>query len=391
VKVLHVLATPSARYGGPSKVCRETCRALARRGWEPTIYTTNLDYPGGVLDVPLGDEVVEEGVRTRHFPVLFRPYLWSPAMGRALRRDLSGFDLVHVHGLYRFPMTAAAWLARRRGVPYLIRPHGSLDPYVYVRGHSPRMKRIHERLLDYRILRGAAAVHYTTQEELEHARRLGLGERGVVVPNGLDLSRYEELPPRGEFRRRHGLGERPVVLHLGRINWVKGLDVLVESFHRLRDRFPEARLALAGPDNEGYGETVRGWIRERGMEEACLFPGMLRGREVLEALVDADVFALPSYSENFGMSVVEAMACGAPVAISDRVSIWREVERNGAGRIAPPEAGPFSKALAELLDDPALRGETGRRGRDFVRRELDWDVVVERLCRLYEEVVGEGA
>ena len=146
-----------------------------------------------------------------------------------------------------------------------------------------------------------------------------------MIPNGIDWERFRTLPPRGALRARWGLHDEPVVLFLGRIHFKKGLDLLIPAFDRCDAGCRMAQLVIAGPENDDYGQKVRGWVRERGLDASVHFVGLLSGPDVVQAYVDADVFALPSYTENFGMTVAESMACALPVVISDQVNIHAEV------------------------------------------------------------------
>jgi glycosyltransferase involved in cell wall biosynthesis len=391
VKILHVISNISARYGGPAKACRDMCRALAEAGHEVTIFTTNRDHPSGLLPVPAGRDVAEDGYRIVYFPVEFGPYLVSLGMARRLRRETGGFDVVHIHGLYRFPQAMAARCCRRASVPYIVRPHGSLDPFLYHRRRRRLVKRAYERAVEFPNLNRATAIHFTAEEEMALTAPLGLKAPGVVIPNGINPADFEDLPERGRFRARHGLGDAPVVLHLGRVNFKKGLDILVDAVARTGDDVKNLRLVIAGPDNEGYGRQVEGWIARHGLGDRVLVTGMLQGDDKRAALADADVFALPSYSENFGLAVVEAMACGIPVVISDRVNIWREVRKAGAGLVTPCDAAEVAKALTGLLTDPERRARMGESGRRLARERYDWRILVGELEALYRRVAEPGA
>lgn len=386
MRILHVISNLSPRYGGPSKVCIEMSRALARVGEEVTIYTTNRDFPAGVMKVPHSVPVNKSGYTVWYFPVEFPPYAMSLGMARRLRGNLQDFDVIHIHGLYRFPQAAAAHYARLHRVPYIIRPHGSLDPFLYHRRKNRLVKRAYEHLVERRNLDQAAAIHFTSQEEMDLTSLLNLRAMGVVIPNGLDLAEYRDLPDRGRFRERYGLGDKKIILHLGRINFKKGLDILVGAFARLAKSREDVRLVLAGPDNEGFGAQVKEWLTERGVEDKAVFTGMLQGEEKLEVLVDADVFALPSYTENFGIAVVEAMASGLPVVISDRVNIWREVAEAGAGLITTCNERDVAEATSALLEDCYTRQVMGEAGKALVRRSYDWDSLVWRLIDVYRGV-----
>jgi glycosyltransferase involved in cell wall biosynthesis len=385
VKILHIIETVSERFGGPVVVCNALCKALATKGVEVSLYTSNLDYPEGILDVPTDSLVEHDGYTIRYFKVQFRPYVFSYGMMHELRTSIRDFDLVHIHTLYRFPQAIAAYYAKFYRIPYIITPHGSLDPFLFFRRKRRLRKRIYEYLVEYRNLNRAAAVHFTTQEEMDLVRTLGVvNARGFVVPNGVDLNEYKVLPSYGRFKDKHGLKDKKIILHMGRINFKKGLDILVKSFARVARKRNDVHLVLAGPDNEGYGKKVSRWVDEEGIGDRTLFTGMLHGEEILAAYHDADIFALPSYSENFGMTVIEAMACGLPVVISDKVNIWREVQKGGAGLV---DADKFANAFISLLDDKDSGRRMGDAGKVLVRSRYTWSSIVHELMKVYQDIL----
>ncbi len=337
MKILHVIANLAPRYGGPGKACLEMAKAVARLGHEVSIYTTNQDDPG-VLPVPLDRSVWQDGVEIRYFPIQF-PRYWGTSwpLARALARRIKESDLCHIHSLHLFHGLMAGHYCRKYGVPYLVQPHGALDPFIY-RRHR-RRKAIMEAWFENRNIKGAAAVLLTSAEERELAKPHLFGTPGVVVPLGLELSAYQELPAPGAFRERYPeIGAKKIILFLGRINFKKGLDLLVQALAQVVRLRRDVHLVVAGPDNDGWGARVRVWLKEAGLEGYATFPGMLLGEDKLAVLRDAQIFALSSYSENFGIAVIEAMACGLPVVISDKVNIWREVDAAGAGLVVPCDA-----------------------------------------------------
>jgi len=331
-------------------------------------------------------------VQVHYFPVQIVPLKISLQLARFINASIADFDIVHIHGLYRFPTTYAARSARKRGVPYIICPHGSLAPYLHRRSsRSVSLKRLYERWFDLPNLHGAGAVHYTTEEERSGASFLNLHAPSFVVPNGVDWQRFRSLPARGAFRAAHGLGEAPIVLFLGRVHRSKGLDLLIPAFESVRRRVPDAKLVVVGPENDDYGQEVRGWVHKRGLGESVRFVGFLDGPDVLRAYVDADVFALPSYTESFGMTVVEAMACGLPVVISDHVNIHREIAAAGAGIVTTSAAEVVAEAVSTLLRDRALATAMGSAGRRAALEQYTWPPIVQALTREYESVIARTA
>ena len=385
MKILHVISDLCLQHGGPAKLAPEMCRALARRGHEVTLYTTNFDVDG-VLDVPLDKPVLDGGVTIRYFPVS-RPRRWkfSRPLGQALRDGVAAFDIVHIHNLYLFHTWVAAHYCRKKRIPYLISPHGTLDPFI--RGRSRLKKAVYNRLIEKRNLDQAAAIHYAAQFEMDLAHEaLSIRAPGAVVPYVVELEEYLNLPARGTFRSRFPeVGENLIILFLSRINFKKGLDLLARSFGLIARQRNDVRLVIAGPDNEGYGRQVRQWLAEEGVLQYTVFTGMLTGVDKLSAFADADLFVLPSYTENFGIAIIEAMACGLPVVISNRVNIWREIAE--AGVVVDCEANKLAEVLLKMLDDPERRKIIGAKGKRLVEELFPWEKVADQMIKLYQEIL----
>ena len=388
MRILHVITNLSQGYGGPVKACKEMCASLADAGEDVTIYTTNLDYPVGRLDVPLNKRIQQDGYNVWYFPIQFSPYIVSWGLVRALKENIKKFDLVHVHGLYRFPQAAAAYFCRKYKVPYLIRPHGSLDPFLYSHKRHRISKRIYELLIENKNLNSASAIHFTTSEEMKLVEPLQLRSPGIVIPNGLDSAKYDSLPPFGTFRKKYCIGDKKIILHFGRINFKKGMDILVKAFAEVSRSRDDVLLVIAGPDNEGYKSQLETWITEENITSKVLFTGMLQGKDTLEVLRDADIFALPSYTENFGIAVVEAMASGLPVVISDKVNIWSAVRDAGAGLVTTCNEKMVAEAFIKLLDDSNKREEFGSAGKTLVKQKYGWGAIVKDLQITYKNILA---
>jgi glycosyltransferase involved in cell wall biosynthesis len=339
---------------------------------------------------PENIQLIEDCVKYRYFSS-WSPLIISFSMIKWLKMNLKFFDIVHIHGLYRFPVTAAACLARRAGIPYLIMPHGSLDPFLYKQSrYNLPLKRIYERLFDFPNMKHADAVHYTVEEEAKRAAFLNLCTKPVILPCGIDWKSYRLLPKKGSFRRRIKLNNKvPLVLFLGRINFKKGLDLLIPAFGGVIKKHPETRLAVVGPDNEGYSSKVRQWCEEQNIKDKVFFVEHLGSEQVKEAYVDADVFVLPSYTENFGMTVVEAMACSTPVIISDQVNIWSEVQKEGAGIVVSLDPHAVVDAICRLLEDKGLAENMGTQGRRAAKKLFACPDIVKKLTCIYQKLIDE--
>ena len=370
-------------------MCFEMARATAKLGHDISIYTTNQDGPTQ-LRVPIRQTVCISNVKIRYFPIQ-APRFWgySFPLARELQKMICSFDIVHIHSLYLFHNMISGHYCRKYNVPYLIRPHGTLGPFIHKR-HRLR-KSIMELLFERKNFRYSHAVNFASEEEMKLASgtRLMLKSRGIVVPLGLDLTEYENLPENGAFRSKYPeINGNKIVLFFSRINFIKGLEVLTTAFSKVANIRSDVHLVIAGPDNEGFGIQVKKWLVDNKILNRTTFTGMLQGREKLSLLRDSDIFVLPSFSENFGISVIEAMACEIPVVISDRVNIWRDVVNSEAGRVIPPDSDLLAESIIELLDNKDLAQRMGLKGKALVKERFVWDKIAFRLEDVYRTIIS---
>ena len=214
---------------------------------------------------------------------------------------------------------------------------------------------------------------------------------GAVVANGINFADYAQVPAKGLLRRRHPeLADGRIVLFLGRLNFKKGLDVLIPAFAEAATEADDLRLVPAGPD-DGMECRACAWVRECAIEDKTVFTGMLTGPQIQQAYRDAEMFALPSYSENFGIAVVEAMAMGVPVLISDKVNIWREVADAGAGLVSAPDVDAFSGLIRRAAAPDFDLAGMGGAGRELARTRFDRSEIGGGLEALYRSVSQERA
>lgn len=389
MRVLQVVPGMSPQFGGPSVHLVDLARALTSRGVDVTIFTTNAD-PIGRLDVPLAVPVDERGARLIYFNVWPRGrYAFSIGLADRLRRAVVTYDVVHAHWLYSFPPLAAAFFARQEGVPFVLQPNGSLHPHLMRK--NLLVKRVYLATLGKFVMRNASALVFTSEEERREAVRFAAGADAFVVPVGLDWHEYGELPALGQFKASMPeLADKQLILFLGRLSRQKGLDLLLPAFRSVAAAHPAAHLVIAGPDGEGYGARLRDWVRTNSLSERVTFVGPLYGKRKLAAYVDCDVFVLPSYGENFGGVVTEALACRRPVVISDRVNIHPDIARADAGIVVQCAPESVADGIDTLLRDHGLARRLGENGRRLVRERFTWDAAVDSLLEVYEDVTSAG-
>jgi len=387
VKILHVVPTyvPAWKHGGPIRSVHGLCKALVARGHQVTVFTTDVDTDGAV---PVGEAVALDGVEVWYFPVTAPRRLYrSPRMGAALRQRISGFDAVHLHSVFLWPTAAAARAAERAGVPYLLAPRGMLVADL-LRRRGRWRKAAWLRLVERRTLARAAGLHVTADLEAEEARKLGFPlPRVFVVPNGID----PEPPPAGAALAepvQSLLAGPSFLLYLGRLSWKKGLDRLIPALARV----PGAMLAVAGNDEEGIRSKLEALARGAGVAGRVRFLGPVDGADKAALLHGCAALVLPSYSENFGNSVLEAMAAGRPVAVTPEVGLAGVVREERAGIVAEGDPNLLGDALRALLADPG-REAMGRRGADAASRRFGWEAVAAQMEAVYRVLScrpGEG-
>jgi glycosyltransferase involved in cell wall biosynthesis len=300
-------------------------------------------------------------------------------------KGIREFDIIHLHQYRTFQNVAVSHYARKYGLPYILQAHGSLETF-FSRGH---LKRIFDVVWGHHILRNANRLIAVTPMEVEQYQKLGIREDKIeIVPNAIDSSQFETLPKHGEFKRRYGLSNEKIILYLGRIASIKGVDLLVRAFVRLLSDINSVRLVIAGPD-DGYLGTLKNLISELRIEDKVLFPGAIYGREKLEAYVDAEVYVLPSTYEIFGMTILEACACSTPVIVTDQCGI-ADIIDGKAGIVVPRDEDKLRSALGYLLTNDKKRQELGEQGRLLVRQQFTWSKVAESMEGIYHSILKRG-
>ncbi|MEO0166093.1 MAG: glycosyltransferase [candidate division WOR-3 bacterium] len=433
---------PAFQFGGPIFAVHNLNKALVKKGVDVTVYTTNVGLDTKAENRNPKSEIysVIDGVKVYYFTfVKFLEFLgttgwqFSLPMARALNNNIKMFDIIYIVSTWNFPVALASYFCRKYKKPYIISPRGHL--YNYVLQKKSWKKLPYYYLVLRRDLQNASAIHYTTEDEAEQSNSaLGLKNKYFVIPNGIDLTASSNL----KFKQNKSMQQieqmehdlitqllnnlitRRIILFLGRIHWIKGLDILIPAYAKLLKEYNDLHLIIAGNDEAGYIKKVQNLLLKYNIQYLDLtdkfnqtyrinvtdetilcpesifmrntpqvtFTGMLTGSDKLEILSAADIFVLPSYSENFGMSVIEAMACGIPVVISNKVGIYREVEKNSAGIVVDANTESIYKGIKILLEDPKLRRDVAINGRKLVEKHYDIEKIAMRMIEVYNEILS---
>ena len=392
MRVLNVIPGIAPRYGGPSRAIVDMSLALSTIGIESLIATTDADGPSR-LSVELGRPIMYQNTATIFFSrQISEAFKYSYPMARWLSANVRRFDLVHIDALFSHSSVAAARACRRAGIPYLIRPLGSLSCWSL--RHKPLRKKILLRLQVMPMLRGAAAIHYTTDEERMQAESiLSLG-RGVIVPLGVDdRSGCASMPLAGCPKLASAVGDHPYVLVLSRLHPVKGLETFLKVFVAVTSRpaLQHWRVIVAGAGAPGYTATLQRFTKSLAGHERVQFVGWLNDTEKNLALQHAALLALPSLHESFGLAAVEAMAFGVPVLISSAVNLAKDVSEFDAGWITPLGELDMTATLLAALSSRQERQSRGAAAKALAAARYCWPAVAQQLARLYRSIVDRPA
>lgn len=376
MKVLHVLPTIDPKSGGPAQGVRQYATKATKLGMQIEVLT--LDSP----DAPF-----LQGYPLPAYAMgpARSGYRYSPRLRDWLLRHARNYDAVVINGLWQYHGFGAWRALRGSGVPYFVFCHGMLDPWFKRTYPLKHLKKwLYWPWAEYRILRDAQAVFFTCEEERLLARQsFWLYRANEVVVN------YGASEPPGDgsslkeiFLDAHPvLRDKRVLLFLGRIQEKKGCDLLIEAFARVAASQPGLHLVMAGPDQTGWVADLQGQAAKLGVADCITWPGTLQGDMKWGAFFASEAFVLPSHQENFGIAVAEALGCGLPVLISDKVNIWREIQGDGAGFVGPDTAAGTEAVLRRWLAlDVAARQRMARQAQQTFTQRFTAEAMARSLC-----------
>lgn len=379
MRILNICAYTWA-IGGPARIIYDHTSEVILQGHSVDILSPMT--PGEKLyPVPEGARLIP-CARTTPVSNFYREF--SLEMYQFLKAHIHEYDVIHMHGIWHFG-SLAPFLIPNKAVK-VITIHGLLDKWAVA--HSKWKKQLVTALYQKRLLGKADLIQINnTDEEEDVIRYLGYRPANmVIVPNGMKLSEYSQLPPKGIFRSRHQIREdQQMILFMGRLNIKKGLDLLLPAFLEIKNQLPGAILVLAGPD-DGYKQETEDFIRKNNLGERVRLVGMLTDTAKKEALSDTDMFVLPSYSEGFSIAVLEAMASGVPALVSDRVGFGDYIRRYDAAYLTPLNSEGVAKGFLKILQDKAYAQNLANRAYRMVSENFDIHVVANQLLEEYKKV-----
>jgi glycosyltransferase involved in cell wall biosynthesis len=389
LRVLHVIPSIAEVHGGPSVAVAAMAGAIASRGLCVTVATTDDAGPGHRMS--RADQAAQHarfkalGVRLAFARKETEFYKVSIGLARWLGRHVGDYDVVHIHALFSFASIAAARIARRGGVPYVVRPLGVLDRYGMTR-RRPALKGMSYAVLDGPALRGAAAVHFTSTAEREAASRLVDPVRAVVIPLG--VAAPDRADPSSLLHEIAVPEGRPRLLFLSRLDPKKNLEGLLRAIAVLVHGDRRPLLLIAGGGDADYVSGLRRLAKELGVADSIAWLGPVAGSRKDAAWAAADLFVLPSHSENFGIAAAEAMLAGLPCVLGEGVAMAVEASAAGAAVLTSAEPCDIADRIDALLGDRAEAAAIGARARSYAGDHFTTEIMGERLEALYRQVVS---
>ena len=310
MKILHVIPSLSPHLGGPTFAVRAMAQAIMDQGIEVHIATT--DDSSGHLLVAQEQPIYQNGIPCYYFRRQTNFYAFSWSFTRWLANHINDYTVLHIHGLFSYVTLPATYYATRAKIPYIVRPFGTLNRWG-VHNRRPFLKRCSLRLIELPLLARAAMVHYTCEQERIEAKEVGVNNSSVILPLGLDLAPFQIGTDKQFWMRYPHLEGHPIILFLSRLDPKKGLELLLPAFAKVQQKIPESVLVIVGDGDPSYATQLKQLSQNLGIDHAVYWVGFLDGDEKISAFMAADVFVLPSFSENFGIAATEAMAAGLPL------------------------------------------------------------------------------
>jgi len=378
LKILQIISVFNPKFGGEVNVCYNLSKQLSKNGHSVTILTTNYEF-----DTNFAQTLQEFGVEIIPCPTVINLgfFIYTPLIKSWLRDNVKNFEVIHMHTFRSYQNNCVSYYALKNNILYLVQAHGSVLPFF----EKQNLKKFYDIVWGNQILNGATKVIALTKFEKEQYCIMGVQENKIeIIPNGIDLSQFSNLPAKGIFRSKYGIPKNEkIILFLGRIHKIKGIDLLVDAYSNLLKEIPDATLVIVGPD-DNYLSIIDDQIQRKKLDKNPLFTGPLYNQDKLEAYVDADVFVLPSRYEMFGTTILEAWACETPVVVTTGCLLADIIRK--AGYVTEFNSTELKNAIVILLSDELLRKKLGYTGKTIVKSDFDNRNVTQKIESLYQKI-----
>lgn len=386
MKVLHVIPSVAETFGGPSRAIRMMEEVLTKKGVYVETATTNDEGVGKKNDTLKNKCINESEVVRWYFNKDSDLYKVSISFYRWISMHVKEYDLVHIHALFSFTSNVAARAAKRAGVPYIIRPFGTLANYGLTQ-RRPWLKRWFLKIVEEPLLKNAATIHFTSDSEKLQAESLGIPFRSVVIPLG--LRDVEQVSAEQILNQYPELRERSSILYLSRLDPVKNVEGLLRAFAICEARKQGASLILAGDGDARYVQNLKTLSRDLKISNDIVWTGWLEGDLKASAFSYADVFVLPSFSENFGVAAAEALMYGLPCVVGEGVAISQQIADGNAGVVVDISAKSIANGIDFLFADQETRRSMAKNAREVALEKFSINSMGDDLFELYSKIIKE--
>lgn len=389
MKLLIVTPALGAVYGGTSKCIVELAQALGNLGITVDLVTTNANG-AETLKVPLKTWLSKTNYRLQFFPYKgMGDYKFSLSLSQWIFQHIGDYDLVQTNAIFSIPNLAAYWACQWYKIPYVIIPHGMLEPWAL--SYKALKKRIYYNLLEKPALQKASILQMLASTEAQQIKPLNLKTPITIAPNGIHRQDFEQLPnPELFYQQFPATRNKNLILFLGRVDPKKGLDLLAKAFGKINSKFSHTHLIIAGPDNIGFLPTAKDYFANAGCLDAVTFTGMLTGSLKYAALSAASIYVAPSYSEGFSMSVLEGMASSLPCVITTGCN-FPEAATAKVAHVVDINADAIASSITHCLNHPQEAKAMGNRARQFIFANYTWDKIAANLIEVYQGIINQDS
>jgi len=385
MRILQVIPYfyPAWTFGGPVKVAYQLSKELAKKGHDVTVYTTdaltrNSTQKSRFLNV--------NGVKVHYFRNVSNALAYdhkiflSPGIFSLVKKEIRWFDIIHLHDYRTFQNVVIHHYARKHRIPYILQAQGSVLRII----EKQRLKKIYDMFWGYKILEDTSRVIAVSNTEVGQYKQLGVSENKIVViSNGIDIESFKNLPERKQFKKKYHIREKYMILFLGRVHRIKGIDFLIKSFSKLVKEIDDVALVIAGPD-DGYGRKAKILTKNLDLHDKVRFTGWINGKDKLSAYVDANVLIYPSIFEIFGLVPFEAIMCGTPVIVTNDCGCGELINEAKAGyTVKYGDVEVLKEKMRRAIKNPDEGLRMVERGKRYIEEKLGWDRITRKLEELY--------
>lgn len=379
MKILQVIQFFSSNHGGSAVVPYELSKNLQKRGHEVTVLTTDFQLNNDFIDSLEGVEVIPF-----HCQLNIGGLLVSPSINKYLNENIAKFDIIHMHNFRTYQNIIVYKYAKKYNIPCILQAHGSVSRIV----EKKSLKYIYDVSCGNRLLKSVSNVIAVSNVEVNQYLQMNVPlEKVVIIPNGIDIGSFSNLPKKGSFRAKYHINQKHMILYLGRLHERKGIDFLIRSFAELLTEMDNVILVLAGPD-DGHLNKAKSIVEELSLDDKVKFTGFISSAEKLEAYMDADVLVYPSVLEIFGLVPFESITCGTPVVVTDDCGCGEFIKKANCGYLVTyGDIIDLKYKIRQILENPDIGSKFVENGNKYITSNLTWPLICKKIETLYENCI----